>query len=197
MTNPIKGQDNFVHGHSQSANQDPNLEIKPWYREFWAWYIATPLIVVVVVSLSFVTVAVKKADNTVIDNYYKEGRMINQSIAQDQRALNWGVSVDLQWQPTSETMVLQFHSEVLPAPAKLILWLDHPFDETQDVELVAPHLGEGRFEVAWPRRQHNWYLTLVPDGALSRNDAPWRLKGDIHTNVTDHWQLVPAVSAEH
>ena len=55
-------------------------DVKPFYRKFWFWFVFTPLIVVVCVSLTMVTVAFRHADDVVIDNYYKEGRMINQTM---------------------------------------------------------------------------------------------------------------------
>ena len=64
----------------------------PWYKQFWAWFILTPLIVVVLVWIPFLTIVVKNADDTVIDNYYKEGRMINQRADQDRRAQTLGLA---------------------------------------------------------------------------------------------------------
>jgi hypothetical protein len=44
-------------------------DLKPWYRQFWAWFILSPLITVVIVSSITVTLAVKNADDRVVDNY--------------------------------------------------------------------------------------------------------------------------------
>ncbi|MDO3387105.1 FixH family protein [Gilvimarinus sp. SDUM040013] len=174
-----------------------NTEVQgqPWYREPWAWFVLTPLIVVVIVSLSFVTVAVKKADDTVIDNYYKEGRMINQSLAQDKRAANWQLSVDIKWSSPQGRLDLELHSPVIPAPQALTLWLDHPFDEQQDFTVTAKQIDGLRYRASIPANDQNWYVTLVPVDAPSRNDAPWRLKGEMNFARQHQWHFAPSASA--
>lgn len=167
----------------------------PWYREPWAWFVLTPLIVVVIVSLSFVTVAVKHADDTVVDNYYKQGRMINQSLEQDKRAANWELAAYLQWGRGSNTLKVQLESPVIPAPSVMTLWLGHPFDETQDVRLTLKAREPGVYSAALPALKNMWYATLVPGGADSgRTDSPWRLRGEIYFDRRDSIDLVPPSS---
>ena len=59
--------------HSNNPNHSANQEQDegPWYKQPWAWFVLTPLITVVLVSSVTVTIAVKYADERVIDNYYK------------------------------------------------------------------------------------------------------------------------------
>ncbi|MBU2886896.1 FixH family protein [Gilvimarinus agarilyticus] len=170
-------------------------EGQPWYKEPWAWFVLTPLIVVVIVTLSFVTVAVKMADDTVIDNYYKEGRMINQSLAQDKRAANWQLSVDIVWQSNNEQLQLVLHSPMIPHPEALVLWLDHPVDETQDLSVTATKTGANQYTASVPNSDQHWYLTLVPVGEQNRNEAPWRLKGEMNFTRDQRWTFSPSVTA--
>ncbi|MDO3381856.1 FixH family protein [Gilvimarinus algae] len=179
---------------SQAIKQS---ESSVWYREPWAWFVLTPLIVVVIVSLSFVAVAVKHADDRVVDNYYKEGRMINQSLEQDTRAANWQLSADLHWLADAQVMEVVLHSPMIPAPAELSLWLDHPFDEKQDAQLILQPVSDNRYRTDTVAREHMWYATLVPGTDESaRRDSPWRLRGEIDFDRAAHWRFAPTPAAQ-
>lgn len=167
------------------------LQGQPWYREPWAWFVLTPLIVVVIVSLSFVAVAVNKADDTVIDNYYKEGRMINQSLAQDKRAANWQIRADIQWQAASNRLDIELISPLIPSPEALTLWLDHPFEEDLDLSVTAERVEGNRYRATIPATDQHWYLTLLPAGYPNRNDAPWRIKGEMYFSREHSWSFAP------
>lgn len=162
---------------------------RPWYREPWLWFVLTPLIVVVAVSSVTVTLAVMYADDTVIDNYYKEGRMINQSLEQDTRAQQWGLSADMSWQADGHELTVALHSDMIPMPASLSLWLDHPFDEKQDAFLVLERRGDNQFYGSLAAFDNLWYVTLAPEqNRAERRAAPWRLRTEVNfaerTNVT-------------
>ncbi|MCP8897882.1 FixH family protein [Gilvimarinus xylanilyticus] len=175
----------------QAQQRPPN----PWYREPWAWFVLTPLIIVVIVSLSFVTVAVKHADDTVVDNYYKQGRMINQSLEQDKRAANWELAAHLHWGQGNDKLEVELESPVIPAPSVMTLWLGHPFDETQDVRLTLEPQKSGIYTASLPALKNMWYATLVPGEADSgRTDSPWRLRGEIYFDRRDAINLVPPSS---
>ncbi|UTF60048.1 FixH family protein [Gilvimarinus sp. DA14] len=166
----------------------------PWYREPWAWFVLTPLIVVVIVSLSFVTVAVRHADDTVIDNYYKQGRMINQSLEQDKRAANWQLQAELQWRGAKSEVNVELSSPVIPAPEELTLWLDHPFEESLDTRLTLQKVSDTSYRAQSPNLTHQWYVTLVPGRSDSgRTDSPWRLRGEINFDHREQWTLSPTV----
>ncbi len=47
-----------------------NEDLKPWYRQFWAWFILSPLITVVIVSSITVTIEVINDEDCVVENSY-------------------------------------------------------------------------------------------------------------------------------
>mgnify|MGYP001619987624 FL=1 len=61
-------------------------KILPWYRQFWFWFVFGPLLFIIVLCGIFVFIAFKNSDDVVTDNYYKVGRMINQTLSQDEKA---------------------------------------------------------------------------------------------------------------
>lgn len=170
-------------------------DTKPFYRQFWFWFVFTPLILVVCVSMVTVTIAFRHADDVVIDNYYKEGRMINQSKEQDRRAQELNLSAQLRFDTTTGEVFLQIpqHDTV---PAQLLLTLDHPFEADLDQQLVLRQTSAGHYRGELERSlSHNWYVSLLP--VLDRNQrktADWLLSGEINFSVSNETLLQPRLS---
>lgn len=151
--------------------------VKPWYRQFWFWLVMSPLIVVVPMSFTLLTLAILYSDDRVIDNYYKHGRMINASLEQDERARLWQVSARLQVEGGRLTVELSTRTQYPPA---LSLWLDHPFEADRDQFLRLERRGDGRYQGELPVSEGGWYLALTPGlGRDRRTEAPWRLRGEL------------------
>ena len=62
------------------------VEGGPWYRYFWPWFMVILLGSTVVAGLSTVFIAVSGADSLVADDYYREGKAINRTLAADREA---------------------------------------------------------------------------------------------------------------
>jgi hypothetical protein len=157
---------------------------KPWYRQVWFWFVMTPLIVVVCVSAVLVTIA-----------YYKQGRMINQTLEQDRMALAYGLSAHLRFdQVTGEVLAtLPAHEAV---PEKLLLLLDHPFEADLDQQIVLHQLAAGRYRGDLEGAlDFSWYLVLTPElDKLRRTEAEWILSGRIDFSRSDETELKPRIS---
>ena len=70
----------------------PIADTKPWYRQFWPWFIIALPASAVIAGLTTVYIAFDEPDGLVVDDYYKEGLAINQTLARDQRAAQLGLS---------------------------------------------------------------------------------------------------------
>lgn len=164
---------------------------KPWYRQFWFWFVMAPLIVVVPASFGLLATAIIHSDDRVIDNYYKHGRMINQSLEQDARARLWGVSARLQLKEGEVALQLETTTTY---PTELSLWLDHPFEEKLDHFIQLERGEDGIYRGELPVQAGSWYATLAPEVAQhERAEAPWRLRGEltltaVDTEQTFEWQ---------
>lgn len=173
----------------------------PWYRQFWFWFLFAPLFVVVCVSLMLVTVAFRHADDVVVDNYYKQGRMINQTLEQDRRALALGLTAQLKFdRETGEVFVQMVQASVAEQndlPEQLLLRLDHPFEADRDQRVLLKQVSAGHYRGELSARpSHNWYLSLLPESEADKYaDAEWLLSGDINFELTEETLLQPRVSA--
>lgn len=155
------------------------LDQGPWYRQGWAWFLLTPLIVIVLVMAGYITVAVKMSDDVVIDNYYREGRMYNERLEQDHRATALGLRAELSFDlETGEAFIQMTGAEL---PETLVLLLQHPTEADLDQTIILNAIGEGRYRgdlvlgVNFSR-----YLLLFPGLSIAdRATATWRLKDQI------------------
>lgn len=169
---------------------------RPWYRQFWLWVVLTPLIVVVCVSLGLVSIAFYFSDDVVIDNYYKQGRMINQSLEQDRHAAALGLSAQVTFdRVTGEVLVSLPNEQALPE--QLLLLLGHRFEADLDQEISLQQITPGRYHGELNTKpEYQWYLSLLPAlNKTQRNEAEWVLSGEINFAQGDNAELQPRVRA--
>lgn len=171
------------------------LEVKPWYQQPWAWFILSPLIVVVIWSSILLTVAFKKADDVVKDNYYKEGRMINQRLEEDKAAKTLGIKGTLTFDLEVGEIVLNISAvDMSVLPKHLALSLDHPVEADYDISISLIEISPGYYTGELERKISNrWYFRLAPlPGEEGKDSSPksavspeesknnWRLIGEIN-----------------
>lgn len=178
------------------ANQE---SLKPWYRQFWFWFVFSPLIYIVIMCSVTVTIALKGADDVIIDNYYKEGRMINQALEQDKRAQELGLSGDLSFDRAIGEISLTIANPPIEAtlmPEQLLLMMGHPVKAAKDQLITLTAIAPGKYRgelIAEP--DYSWYLTLYPIKDIAqRKEAPWSLSGEIDFRVAEKTLLAPRVN---
>jgi len=166
--------------NAPTTDQNNGADIAPWYRQPWFWFVMSPLILVICVSLSFVTVSVFYADDRVVDNYYKQGRAINQSFAQDARARELNLDADLRFDRQTGEVLVQLEGEG-QLPEKLHLRIGHPVNAEADESITLTLLRAGYYRGDFASAlEHRRYLTLMPaEGAEQILKADWLLRGEI------------------
>jgi uncharacterized protein len=154
--------------------------ILPWYRQFWFWFVFGPLIFIIVLCCFTVSVAFKYADDVVTDNYYKTGLMINQTLAQDEKAAELHLIAQLKFdQATGEVFLTLTGNHSFPK--NLLLFLDNPAKSNKDQSVLLTEMSAGQYrgELSSPI-EYSWYLALVPESDVTkRKQAEWLLTGKI------------------
>lgn len=180
------------------TNETNEEIVKPWYRQFWFWFVFSPLIYIVIMCSVTVTIALKGADDVIIDNYYKEGRMINQALEQDKRAQELGLSGDLNFDRTTGEISLTIANAPTDAalmPEELLLMMGHPVKAAKDQLITLTAIAPGKYRgelVSEP--DYSWYLTLYPVKDLAlRKEALWTLSGEINFRDAEKTSLAPRV----
>lgn len=151
----------------------------PAYREFWFWFVMAPLVAVLFVVAALLTAALRGADEVVVDNYYKHGRLINQSFAQDTRALELGLEGELTFDLSRNRVELQLDSvEDYILPGQLLLVMDHPVSADRDQHLELRRVASNRYRAQLDHTpEYEWFLTIYPELDLERRrEADWRLR---------------------
>ncbi|WP_395343251.1 FixH family protein [Ningiella sp. W23] len=72
-----------------------DTDTKPWYKQFWPWFlIAIPTSSLIVGSF-VIRFATDGTNTLVVDDYYKEGKAINARLDKIDRAIELGISTTL------------------------------------------------------------------------------------------------------
>lgn len=80
----------------------------PWYRQAWPWFLLAIPASSVVFGFLMLYLALHSNNSLVVDDYYKEGKAINQRIARDARAAALGVHASILSRPQGLRLRLRF-----------------------------------------------------------------------------------------
>ena len=142
---------------------------KPWYRQFWPWFIIALPATVVVAGLSTLYIANRHADDLVVHEYYKDGLAINRQLEKQQRARELGISGTLQIAGTRVRLQLAGAG----AATGLTLRLSHPLEADRDLAVPLVPLGDGMYEATLPYTVAARWHWIIDSSDI---DA-WRLDG--------------------
>src|SRR3990170_3926696 len=68
---------------------------QPWYREPWPWILMAGPAAVVVAGFVTAWLAVRSDDGLVVDDYYKQGLAINQTLGRSDAAERRGMQAEI------------------------------------------------------------------------------------------------------
>jgi hypothetical protein len=140
----------------------------PWYAQRWPWLLMIGPATVLVGGACATWLAVRTPDAMVVDDYYKQGRAINQDLRRDRAASTLGLALRARFDGDRLEGRLTSHGQALAAPFRLML--AHPTQPGKDRTLLVVPGADGRFVAALPMLERT-HWQLVVEG--SRRD--WRL----------------------
>jgi hypothetical protein len=153
-------------------NRDlPAYDSLPWYRQFWPWFLIMLPASVVVAGFYTLYLANRYSDDLVVDDYYKNGLAINRQLEKKQRAVDLGISAQLQFSKVAVTVQMAGPVDA----AELQLLMSHPLESDRDFAVVLMRVDPGLYsgilqQAVAPR----WHWTLQSEHAQS-----WRLDGSV------------------
>lgn len=156
-----------------------NETIKPWFKQFWLWFLLSVPIASVILSSIMVYVAVEGKDSLVSDNYYKDGMAINQTIEQDRLAKTLQLAPSLTIDSKGSVRV-EMDTSKIPPQAFLTLKILHPTLKSDDVIIkLLPTANE--------------FIGEVPAGMSGRRyidlysfDESWRIREEVDLPISDY-----------
>ncbi|OYD23838.1 FixH family protein [Oceanimonas baumannii] len=155
---------------------------RPWYQQFWPWFLIILPACVVVASLYTLYLASSHADAMVVDNYYKKGRAINQDLSELKEAERLGLVAELSLDKGEIRVKMQGEHE---AGEAIYLLLSHPTLAEQDVKALLTSDGNGVYRL---RPDHEllkgkWHLQL------EAFDKRWRMQDTIYLPTSGWLQI--------
>lgn len=150
-----------------------NAPVAPWYRQPWFWFLTIFPLASMVWGVTTLVVSTNLDNSMVTDDYSKQGRGINMSIARDEKAAELGLAGTLVLDDRSATLNLDT-AEGAADYQYLVLNLYHPTlsDQDRTVQFNRVAAGEYRGQLL-EKVSGRWYYDLQgPD-----ND--WRVKGQV------------------
>lgn len=152
---------------------------QPAYREPWFWMVFGPLIVVVLFSSGFAYLAFVGADDRVFDDYYKQGRMINNRFAAETRARELGLSGAARFDFSAGEVLVNLQGQQLPGELKL--QISHPAEARQDTETTLTRIAEHSYRGSLPREfDGSWYLIFT----AGAGESSWRITAEADFSQT-------------
>lgn len=145
---------------------------QPWYRQPWPWVLIGLPGVAVVASIASLFIALHGADDTVADNYYKQGLAINRELSADSRARELGLHAQLEFDAGAAVVDVAV-SGAAALPPQLTARFLHPVAAAQDFTLPLLRRGD-RYVGQLPRPlAGRWTVEILDDA------AHWRLRREI------------------
>lgn len=132
----------------------------PWYRQRWPWLLMIMPATALFSGIFTWWLAATTNNSLVVDDYYREGRAINQQLARDDFAAKMGLRAALSQQGGIQVRLEGAMGDA-GFPASLRLRLVHATDGALDAQLTLQHSGEGVYRApgALPS-SGNWIIHL-------------------------------------
>lgn len=155
---------------SGNPGSSPAVPEQPWYKQVWVWFVIAIPASSVVTGIILVTVATKNADDLVLDDWYREGRGTNRSMAAENLAADFGIGVTA----TAADSATRFRFQAtrnMVWPQELTLLLRHRTLASEDREYNLSHQADGIYQLDALLPAGNWHIRISSD------DVGWRLAG--------------------
>lgn len=152
---------------NHAATEKPR---EPWYRQGWPWFLIAFPATAVVAGIATLVIAIQTFDGMVVDDYYKEGRAIVQTIGRVEHAREIGLRAGVKVR--SESIRIELSApDASSLPGRIRLTVAHPTRGGQDQELVLAG-SAGVYEAPLAPLGTGRWLFVIEDEARS-----WRMDG--------------------
>jgi len=140
----------------------------PWYTHRWPWLLMLGPASVLVGGAIATWLALDHPDAMVVDDYYKQGKAINQDLRRDRVATAMQLALHLRYEGGRLQGRIESFGRPLAVP--FTVKLAHPTLPQRDLSLLIKPDARGAFSIALPvLEQTHWQL--VAEG----NMRDWRL----------------------
>ncbi|MCV2218625.1 FixH family protein [Thauera sp. Sel9] len=157
----------------------------PWYKQGWPWFLISFPAIAVVAGIATLVIAINTFDGMVVDDYYKEGRAIVQTMERAEHAKELGLRAHLVVRSDSIRIELDA-LDTGKLPARLHLTVSHPTRGGMDQAMLIEGAG-GVYQAALAPLSTGRWQFLLEDEARS-----WRMSGDTYIPTETEIWIDPA-----
>jgi len=152
-------------------------ELRPWYREFWPWFLMAMPAAAVVGGIITLRIAANTDDGVVEDDYYKQGLAINRVLARGEAAAAFGLQGELHID--GGRVRLELTGQPTQWPEQVVLRVLHPTRAGHDQTLLLAREGAATYEGRGAALGNGKWKLVLEDAART-----WRLSGEIEPGAT-------------
>lgn len=158
--------------------------VQPWYKQGWPWFLMAFPATAVVAGLITFWIAYDTFDGMVVDDYYKEGRAIGQTVARSAKAAELGLTAQVTLRAGEFSMVLA-SSQGAQLPSNVFVTIAHPTREGYDQTLVLVGRNGVFSASVQPLTAGRWLLQIEDESRA------WRLNGTANLPAETEIRIVP------
>ncbi|APX06243.1 hypothetical protein ACOMICROBIO_LMKGKHOH_02506 [Vibrio sp. B1FIG11] len=146
--------------------------VKPWYKQFWPWFLIILPLTVVVWTIVTVVVFANNSVSLVAEDYYKKGKGINIDISKMNVARDLGLNATVS--SDDNTVVIAFNKGELPHFPALTATFTHRTLPDRDFTKLLTADAKGNYRLTPEDSiQGPWFVELEP------HNKEWMIQGRV------------------
>jgi hypothetical protein len=171
----------------ENAMHNTTQPLLPWYREPWPWLLMAGPVTVIFAGIATAWIAVVSSDGLVVNDYYKQGLAINQTLERGALATRLGYRAELELAPDARSVSLRLAAaEGAVLPAQLQLRVAHPTRAGRDALVLLRQQNPGQYQGAVPELSAGRWILVLEDMQFS-----WRISGGLTVPASGAVTLLP------
>ncbi|WP_047517218.1 FixH family protein [Vibrio harveyi] len=146
--------------------------VKPWYKQFWPWFLIILPLTVVVWTIVTVVVFANNSVSLVAEDYYKKGKGINIDISKMNVARDLGLNATVS--SDNNTVVISFNKGELPHFPALTATFTHRTLPDRDFTKLLTADAKGNYRLTPENSiQGPWFVEFEP------HNKEWMIQGRV------------------
>ncbi|RRJ84458.1 FixH family protein [Aestuariirhabdus litorea] len=154
--------------------------VAPWYRQGWFWFVFGIPLASICLGTTMVIVAFTHQDSLVKDEYYRDGKAINEVLARNLRAEELEVAAAISIDELTGEVALQLSSREQQMPETLRLSFLSPTlasqDQILDMKQIAPGRYIGQLESQISGRRYLHLETIEAQDSFKPSEEGWLIE---------------------
>lgn len=172
---------------SYATNPSQPKTARPWYAHRWPWLLMLGPAAVVVAGIHTTWLAFSKQDALVVDDYYKQGKAINQDLRRDRVAASLKLEMAMRYDAAAGKLLGSISSLGQPLTGKMIVTLAHSTQPGKDIRLEVQPDAQGRFEADLPMLEiAHWQVQVESERRDWRLHQRWAWPQDNSIELSAH-----------